>query len=205
MLNIETWLDAKTFRNRYQITSQTLYNWRNSGKVNFFRTPGGKILYEPLEAEVHEPSTRMHVVYGRVSSSGQKSDLENQLSILKSYVASNGNPVGAVFSDIASGMNGSRKGLMNLFSKIQEGVVDTVYVTFKDRLTRFGFDTLENIAKISGTKIVILNTTGEEDYQEELTQDLISIIHHFSAKIYSKRRKILNQMAKELTLTDKNE
>ena len=70
----------------------------------------------------------------------------------------------------------------------------------KDRLTRFGYGYLENLFKHFGTKIVHINSSSEEDFQQELTEDIISIIHHFSMKMYSNRRKILKTTEDELKL-----
>ena len=77
----------------------------------------------------------------------------------------------------------------------------TVYITFKDRLTRFGFDYFNKIFNLHKTKIEIINLTQEENYQNELTEDLISIIHHFSMKMYSNRRKQLKEIEKQLRAT----
>ena len=81
---------------------------------------------------------------------------------------------------------------------IKEGKVDTVYISYKDRLTRFGFDYFDYIFNLFGTKIEVVNLTKEEDFQQELTQDFISIIHYFSMKLYSNRRKQLKQLKNEL-------
>ena len=70
--------------------------------------------------------------------------------------------------------------------------------TSKDRLTRFSFDYFDYIFNLFGTKIEVVNLTKEEDFQQELTQDFISIIHHFSTKLYSNRRKQLKQLKNEL-------
>jgi predicted site-specific integrase-resolvase len=76
------------------------------------------------------------------------------------------------------------------------------YISYKDRLTRFGFGYIENICAKYKTKIVVVNSTDEKDFQNELTEDLVAIIHHFSMKMYSNRRKELkalkNQLIKDL-------
>ena len=81
---------------------------------------------------------------------------------------------------------------------VKESKVDTVYISYKDRLTRFGFDYFDYIFNLFGTKIEVVNLTKEEDFQQELTQDFISIIHYFSTKLYSNRRKQLKQLKNEL-------
>lgn len=113
-------------------------------------------------------------------------------------MASNGFVVDEEYSDIASGMNESRAGFTKLVKECLEGKIDTIFVTYKDRLTRFGFGYIESILSSLGTKIVIINATKEEDFQQELTQDLVSIIHHFSMKMYSNRRKILKEVEEKI-------
>jgi len=95
--------------------------------------------------------------------------------------------VDKVFTDIASGMNENRKGLNSLIKLVQNGEIDTIYISYKDRLTRFGYSYFEKWFGYYDTKIVQINLTKEDDFQTELTDDLISIIHHFSMKMYSNK------------------
>ena len=110
----------------------------------------------------------------------------------------NGTKPDLVLSDIGSGMKEDRKNFQRLITLVKEGKVDTVYISYKDRLTRFGFDYFDYIFNLFGTKIEVVNLTKEEDFQQELTQDFISIIHYFSMKLYSNRRKQLKQLKNEL-------
>jgi len=121
-----------------------------------------------------------------------------QEKILREYCTSNGIVVDSAYKDIASGMNTNRRMFSLLLSDVCKNKIDTVYITFKDRLTRFGFDYFERVFNLHKTKIKVINLTQEEDYQNELTQDLISIIHHFSMKMYSNRRKQLKEIEKQL-------
>lgn len=187
------YLSAKEVRELYKITSQTLYNWRKNNHIKFTKTPSGKYLYTPLE-DVN--TNKKHVIYGRVSNTKQKEDLSRQMSILRSYVTSSGHEVDHEFSDVASGMNENRKGLNNLIELCVSGEVEKVYVTHKDRLTRFGFGYMMTFLSKFGVEIVVLNATKEEDFQQELTEDLISIINHFSMKVDSNRRKKLKDFEK---------
>jgi len=95
-------------------------------------------------------------------------------------------------------MNEDRKGFNSLIKDVQDGTIDTIYISYKDRLTRFGYNYIEKWFKSYGTDIVYINFTKEEDFQTELTQDLISIIHHFSMKMYSNRRKMLKSVQDNL-------
>lgn len=190
------YLSAKQVKDLYQITSQTLYNWRKANKIKFEILPSGRHVYKSLEPV--EQENRKHVIYARVSNTKQKDDLVRQQQLLRQYLVSNGISVDQEYSDIASGMNEKRIGFISLLEDCSKGNIDSVYITYKDRLVRFGFGTIENLLKIFGVKIVVVNATKEEDFQQELTQDLISIIHHFSMKMYSNRRKMLKEIQEKI-------
>jgi predicted site-specific integrase-resolvase len=182
------YLKANEVMKKYNITKQTLYNWRLKNKISFIKMPSGSYLYEPLEKI--EKKNKKSVIYARVSNSKQKQDLDNQISLLKQYAISNGNIIDKVYSDIGSGMNENRIEFCKLIDEILLGNIDKIFITFKDRLTRFGFGYLEYISEKNDCKIIIVDKTNEsKELQQELTEDLISIIHHFSMKIYSNRRK----------------
>lgn len=196
------YLSAKQIKNYYQITSQTLYNWRKSGKIQFKILPSGRFVY--LLNKDEYINKKQNVIYSRVSNTKQKDDLIRQQQILRTYMTINGISVDNEYSDIASGMNENRKGFINLMKDCSSGTIDTIYITYKDRLTKFGFDTIEILLKLFNVKIVVINATKEEDFQQELTQDLISIIHHFSMKMYSNRRKILKELQEQLKINENN-
>ena len=79
--------------------------------------------------------TNTAVIYARVSSSDQKSDLERQIEYLKEYCSAKGYRVIDVLTDIASGLNEKRRGLRKLFNYVVNGKVDVVVISYKDRLT----------------------------------------------------------------------
>ena len=101
-------------------------------------------------------------------------------------------------------MNENRKEFNLLIEDVISGKINKIYISFKDRLTRFGYNYFEYIFKMFGTEIEVVNLTKEEDFQTELTQDLIPIIHHFSMKMYSNRRKELNALKKVLQQENEN-
>ena len=107
------------------------------------------------------------------------------------FCLSNGIQPDEIYKEIASGMNDNRKELNRLIDDVISGKIQTVYISFKDRLTRFGFDYLKNLFARYDTEIVALDNFEESNksFQEELTEDLISVIHYFSMKLYSDRRK----------------
>ena len=95
-------------------------------------------------------------------------------------------------------MNENRNYFNKIIDMVLDNKVDKVFISYKDRFTRFGFNYFQNMFKKFNTEIVILNLTKEEDFQDELVNDFISIIHHFSMKMYSNRRKELNDLKKKL-------
>ena len=184
-----------------KISNMTLSRWRRNGLVQYKQLSSKKILYDLDSIEGYKsekPNNRKNVIYARVSNSKQKEDLDRQINLIKSYMISNGIIPDLIFEDIASGMNENRINLSKLVHLVTTNQVDKIYISYKDRLTRFGFDYFVNFFKEFGTEIIILNASKEEDFQEELTQDLISIIHHFSMKLYSNRRKLLKEFTKNL-------
>ena len=95
-------------------------------------------------------------------------------------------------------MSADRQEFQELLNDIIRNKIDTVVIENKDRLVRFGYEILEYICKCHGCKILVLNDILEnKSYEQELTEDLISIIHYFAMKNYSHRRK-LNKLRKEL-------
>ena len=115
--------------------------------------------------------------------------------------------IDAIYQEIASGMNENRKELNVLIDEVISGTIDTVYISFKDRLARFGFDYFKNLFAKFNTEIKILDNFEEsnKNFQKELTEDLISIIHHFSMKLYSNRRKKFKQIESILENDKKSE
>lgn len=115
------YLSAKQVKDRYQITNQTLYNWRRLNKIVYHKLPSGKIMYEPLEAQPQQ--CKKNVLYARVSNTKQKNDLEHQKQLLRQYMVSNGIMVDDEYCDIASGMNENRKEFNQLMTSCIKGEI----------------------------------------------------------------------------------
>lgn len=176
------WITSKEYRAKYNITSQHLYSLRKSGKIKVKKLFDKTLLVEDLD------TNKGVMIYARVSTAKQKNDLDNQINFLKEYAIKNGYNPSFVFSDIASGMNENRKSLNEMITEIMKGNVSKVIISHKDRLTRFGYGYLENLFNRCGTEIEVVNLDDEKSFQDELTEDLISIVHHFSMKFYGKRK-----------------
>ncbi len=200
------WIKSKEFKKILGLSNQALYERRKKGQLKFKKVNG--IFFYWLEENIETDTNRYNVIHCRVSNNKQKDDLDKQEQILKEYAISNGYKVDYIFKDTASGMNESRKDLNELIKLVVENKVNKVFISYKDRLTRFGYNYFEYIFKMFGTEIEVVNLTKEEDFQTELTQDLISIIHHFSMKMYSnrknknlwKRELFINNLTKRLNI-----
>jgi predicted site-specific integrase-resolvase len=170
-------------------------------ELKHIRTDNGRYLYDVssfFNRGISQVSERKKICYARVSSRGQKGDLENQIAFLKSK-----NPNTEVISDFGSGLNFHRKGLRQILDFAYKGELEEVVVTYKDRLCRFGFELIEYILKTqSNAKIVVLgkNTTSAES---ELATDLLSIITVFSARMHG-LRKYKSQIKKDEGLFQKD-
>lgn len=170
--------------NIMQISPLTLRKWDREGKIHCIRLQNN---YRRIpESEINRilgiQAEKSSYIYARVSSNGQKSDLDRQIEKLRSF-----SPESEVISDIRSGMKFNRKGFLKLLDLIEHDKVSIIYITHRDRLARFGFDLIEKICDIHGTQII--ETDGEEilSAHEELSRDLISIITSFSARLYGLR------------------
>ena len=191
---------------RLGISYATLSRWVREGKIKAIRTAGGK--FRVPESEVRRiaeglPVSRevRAVVYARVSSSDQRSDLERQVQYLTEYCASKGYKVIDVLRDVASGLKTDRKGLLKLFNYVVNRQVDVVVIAYRDRLTRFGFEYLEHFFKQYGVEIEVVFGEEPKDAYQELVEDLIEIVTSFAGRLYgmrSNKKKKLVEGFKEL-------
>ena len=197
-------MEAKEVLKILGITRQTLYNYLKQGKVSI-KAKYNKNFYEYDDDSVYAligqkqiKSDRKIVSYSRVSTQNQKEQLKEQTIRIYDSCISRGLTLNKQYEEIKSGMSGDRPKLQELIREVITGNIELVVIENKDRLVRFGFDILEQIFKYYNTKILVLNDSLEnKTYEQELTDDLISIIHYFTMKSYSHRRK-LNKIRKEL-------
>lgn len=181
------------------LTIKTIQNYDHSGKLKFIRTTTNYRLmtredlldYLDKEGMLCDISLeKRDVIYARVSSNEQKTkgDLDRQAMFLIENVDNLINPL--VLKEVGSGLNDKRKKLMELINLVCNDQVRNIYVTYKDRLTRFGFNYLEEIFKNHDVQIVVVKDKKEEkDVKEELVDDMMSLIASFSGKLYGMRSK----------------
>jgi predicted site-specific integrase-resolvase len=141
------------------------------------------------------------VIYVRVSSHGQRSDLERQIQYLSEYCSSKGYRVVEAISDVASGLKTDRRGLVKLLNYVVNREIEVVVVTYRDRLTRFGFEYLEYFFNQYGVRIEVVFGEEPKDAYQELVEDLIEIVTSFAGKLYglrSRKKKRLVEGFKKL-------
>ncbi len=112
--------------------------------------------------------------------------MERQKQLLHSYAKDRGYGEIQILSDVGSGLNENRKGFLRLLEMVAERKVSKVIIAYKDRLTRFGFETLRKLFQAFGTEIEVIDSE-EKTPQEELVEDLITIVSHFAGKLYGMR------------------
>lgn len=147
-------------------------------------------------------STKYDAIYARVSTHKQKErgELERQIDTISRFAIDKNPKKLKIFSDVASGLNDNRKQLNNLLDAIMNNEVDRIFINYKDRLTRFGFNYLTKICSKHNTEIIIVsNDMNNKTLQEELAEDIISVIHSFSGELYGMRSKVKEEVDKELS------
>ena len=186
------------------ISRSTLYKYKRDGIIKI-KTKFNDNFYEYDDDSVYrllgdstKSKNKLIVSYARVSTQNQKKQLVEQNQRIYESCISRGLKLDKQFSDIKSGMSADRQEFQELLNDIIRNKIDTVVIENKDRLVRFGYEILEYVCKCHGCKILVLNDILENKSDEqEMTEDLISIIHYFTMKNYSHRRK-LNKLRKEL-------
>lgn len=196
------------------VCTLTIKRWDKAGKINTLRTPNGRRRIAQseinrllnIDASHEEISDKDTIaVYARVSSHEQKvkGDLDRQIGALVNFINIKKQGVSiTTITDVGSGLNDKRKGLMKLMELAKDKKFSEINITYKDRLTRFGFNYLEMYFKSYGVPIIIMNNDGgNKNPQDELVEDLISVITSFSEKLYglrSGKNKIVNNKVTEI-------
>lgn len=187
------------------VSHTTLRRLSNSGKITSFRTDGGHRRYRKDDLDqylgIRKTSADRKIIIGycRVSTSGQIKDLERQEEVIQYFCEKQGQPF-MILKDIGSGINYKRKNFLKMIEMICHYQVSIVVVNYKDRLMRFGYEILQKICELHNVEIVVLNQSDEITDEEEMVEDVLSIITVFSSRLYGKRshknQKIINENKK---------
>ena len=174
----------------------TLRRWEKAGKIETVRTKGGQRKYN-VEKYLKDNRNIMKdkqkekikiekekICYIRVSTKGQKEDLERQREYMKKRY-----PEYKIIEDIGSGINFNRQGLRKIIKLGIEGKIERLVVAYKDRLTRFGYELIEDIIKeYSNGEITIINKQEKKEKEEELVEDVLQILNVYVAKMNGMRK-----------------
>lgn len=187
-----TILKPKDVADRLGVTTRTLQTWDRKGILVAKRSPTNRRFYteDQINQYLDKDSLiprKKRVAYARVSTYGQKNDLKDQLSYIRQYVNAKGIILDEEISDIGSGLNYKRQKWNNLLEEVMNNEIDKIYITYKDRFIRFGYDWFDNLCKKHGTEIIVLNNIDTSP-DKELVDDLVSIIHVFSCRLYGLRK-----------------
>lgn len=203
-------MKAKEVLKLLNISRVTLCKYIREGILKGVKTPTGQWIYDDdsvysfIGLKKNKKSKRI-ISYSRVSTQNQKSQLKDQTQRIYDSCMTKGIQLDEQVEDIRSGMSFDRKGFQYLCEEVIRGNVELIIIENKDRLVRFGYEIFEGFFRYFGTKILVLSDNVQnKTYEQELSEDLISIIHYFSMKSYSHRRK-LNKMRKELEKEYSNE
>jgi predicted site-specific integrase-resolvase len=180
------------------VHQRTLYQWEEKGLIETIRTPGNKRLYNVKKylektkckdnicenLDELDNKEKLNICYVRVSSLNQKDDLERQKEMIKSKY-----PNHIIIEEIGSGLNLNKKGIKKIINLGIQGKINELVVAYRDRLTRFGYELIEDIIKTySKGKIVVISETEKLEPEEELVKDVMAIMNVYVAKMNGLRK-----------------
>ncbi len=190
------------------VHQRTLYQWDKKGWIETTRTPGGKRLYNVEkylkgrkcdekknvcdDLDELDEKNKIKICYVRVSSTSQKDDLERQKKMMRENY-----PKHIIIEDIGSGLNLNKRGIKKIIKLAIAGKIKEVVVAYRDRLTRFGYELIEELIKeYSEGKIIVINEKDKIEPEEEIVKDIMSILNVYVAKINGMRK--YNKKYKEI-------
>lgn len=163
------------------VHANTLRHWADTNRIRHIVTESGHRRYD-VSTLVKSEGRR--ICYCRVSSAKQAEDLRRQEDELRASF-----PTHEIISDIGSGVNPRRKGLQTILELAMQRRIEEVVVTYRDRLSRNAYEFLEFLVAKAGGRIVVLYTREAKSKEQQLSEELIAVIHNYSGKAHGKRRK----------------
>lgn len=186
-------MEYKDVHKLTRLHRNTIYKYAKQGKIRTTKINDKHLIYndDDVYAIAGISPMRDIVIYARVSTTKQKKDLENQIETLKLFANSNGFVVNKIYKDIASGMSFDRQNFKDMLFDVIEHKIKTVLISNKDRFSRVSFNMWKELFKSFNCDIIVMNDILEnnDNDDKEIFEDIISLIHCFAMKMYSKRRK----------------
>ena len=174
------------------VTEKTIRVWDAEGKIKTVRTPGNQRrvpesevarLRGELLQSVKQTKT---LIYARCSTGKQHENMERQVTRLEEYCRSEGKDY-EIFYEIGSALNGNLKQLKRMIKRVAVGDVKEIVVEYADRLTRFGFEYFVEYCKTCNVEIITLEKTESKAFEQELAEDMITLVTSYSARCYGRR------------------
>lgn len=185
-------MKAKEVMQVLRISNPTLSSYVKKGWIKVTTMPNGRYNYD--EESVYEMLNagipRKTYIYARVSTYSQRTDLNNQVEMLKQFCFSRGMRIDGIFTDIASGISfDKRKEFFKMLDDILARKVKYVVISYKDRLSRVGFELFKYLFSKFGVEIIVMSEVGSNKIDsEEIFEEVVSLLHCYSMKLYSNRR-----------------
>ena len=190
-LNITNY-KPKEFAKLLNVSVKTLQRWDREKTLIANRTLTNRRYYTydqylQFKGIGKDADFRKIVIYTRVSTRNQSDDLENQVDFLQTYANAKGLIADEIIRDYGSGLNYNRKKWNQLLVEVMENKIKMILVSHQDRFVRFGFDWFEKFCNKFNVEIVVVKNEKLSPH-EELVQDLVSILHVFSCRLYGLRK-----------------
>lgn len=183
-------MKAREVMKLLNICRTTLYHYTKDNIIKHNKLSNGYYDYDEHSVlQFIKKDNRSNVIYARVSTYKQKNDLTNQINKLQTYCKDNNINIHQVYSEIASGIDLDRTELSKLLDDVFSYKIKNIYISNKDRLTRLSFKTLESLLNKFNTNIIVINNIHNQNNDNEIFEELISLMHIFSTTLYSNRRK----------------
>lgn len=196
-------MKAKEVLQLLKVTRQTLTKYVKEGSVKVTVKGNGQYDYDSdsVYKLLNKDIERKTFIYAKVSTAKQKKELDNQVQLLKTFCFQNGYVLNGVYQDIASGISfENRKEFFDLLDEVLAGKVKRVIVTYKDRLSRVGFELFSHLFAKYGCELIAMSEVGSTELDsEEVFDDVVYLLESYSLNLYSKRK---NKLIKELLEDD---
>lgn len=174
-----------------KVDKNTIRRWDRSGKIRVNRTFGGHRRVPISEIDriqgIENPERTITLAYCRVSTQKQSDNLERQVGRVLEFCNKNKWRDVELFKDVGSGLNDNRKQFRSLIKRISSPDIERVVVEYKDRLTRFGFETFSTYCENLGVEVITIEDSEEKEFEQEFADDIISLVASYSGRLYGRR------------------
>lgn len=173
---------------RLGVTTQTLRDWDKAGKIKTVRSEGNqrRIPLEEVESRLGSLKREVALVYARCSTNKQTENLERQIGRLLEY-ASDKYRSAELYKDIGSGLNENRRQFKKMLKRLADPDVLCVVVEYRDRLSRYGFETFKGYCESLGVTVDVLQQKDSVEFEQEFAEDVVALIASYSARLYGRR------------------